>query len=343
MIIARIGSVRLAAVTLVMAACSSTTPVTTGIQPAPRNPDDVPGVILVANQQAGSATLIDLKTGNAIEIPVGTGPHETAMSNDGRTGAVTIYGMQPAGNQIALIDLKTAKVTKTLDLGNYRRPHGVTFLPGDKQLIATSEASQNVVVVDIATGALTPIPTNARGSHMLAIDAKASVLYTANVADGNISEIDLTKRAFVKTYPMNAAQTEGVAISADGRFVWVGSNQNHTVTVFDATTKTNVAVIQGVGMPYRVGVAPNGRFGVAMDPEGGFVHVIDATTYKVTKSIAMTGNPQGIYFTPDSRYGFVTLHSTNEAGMIDFVEGREMKRWAVGQGPDGISYTHVPR
>src|SRR5687768_2741103 len=74
------------------------------------------GVVLVANQQAATASLIDLKDGTALTIPVGDGPHETAISHDGRTGADSVYGTQPAGNRIAIIDLKTGTVTKHIDL-----------------------------------------------------------------------------------------------------------------------------------------------------------------------------------------------------------------------------------
>ena len=213
------------------------------------------GVVLVANQQAASASLIDLKDGSMIEIPVGNGPHETAISNDGRTGVVTVYGAQQAGNQLALIDLKTAKVIKLLDLGQYTRPHGAAFLPGDKQIVATSESTGNIVIVDIASGNVEAVPTKARGSHMLALSSDGSKLFTANIPDGSISEIDVAKKTYVGSNPIST-MTEGVAVSGDGRFVWVGSNNAMTVTVFDNTTKQKAATLTMPGAPYRIGVTP---------------------------------------------------------------------------------------
>jgi YVTN family beta-propeller protein len=302
--------------------------------------DNVRGRVLVANQQAASATLINLDGGVAKEIPVGTGPHEAAISHDGHTGAISIYGIQPAGNQIAIIDMDKGVVKKTLDLGSYRRPHGMRFLPGDKTLLATSEASSKVLVIDIASGAIDTIPSNARGSHMMAMNDAGTVLFTANVGSGSISEMDLKQHKLVGTYPI-AQQTEGISVSPDGRYVWVGSNTQGTVTVFDATTKAIAATITDMGHPYRLAVAPDNQFTLAANPDGDELNVIDTRTFAKIGSIPLSGAPEGIFISPDSRVAFVTLNKSNEVAMVDIAGRKELKRFAVGTGPDGVAYTPV--
>ena len=123
------------------------------------------GNLLVANQEDATASLIDLRTDATKVIPVGIGPHEAQISPSGRTGVVTIYGQQPAGNQLAVIDIATGTVTRTISLGQYTRPHGVLFFLGDEsRVVVTSEATQNVVLVNIATGTVEgAIPTGAQG------------------------------------------------------------------------------------------------------------------------------------------------------------------------------------
>ena len=90
------------------------------------------GNLLVANQEAASASLIDLRTDSMRFIAVGIGPHEAMISPSGRTGVVTIYGQRPAGNELAVIDIASGTVTRTISLGQYTRPHGVEFIPGDE-------------------------------------------------------------------------------------------------------------------------------------------------------------------------------------------------------------------
>ena len=97
------------------------------------------GHLLVANQEDASASLIDLRTDSMKLIPVGIGPHEAAISPSGRVGVVTIYGQRPPGNQLAIIDIAAGSVTRTIDLGEYTRPHGVVFIPGDEARVVVSE------------------------------------------------------------------------------------------------------------------------------------------------------------------------------------------------------------
>src|SRR4029450_3681577 len=91
------------------------------------------GHVLVANQQSASASLIDLATSTARVIPVGVGPHEAVIAPSGRVAVVTVYGVAGApGNELAVIDVPKGVVSRTISLGQYTRPHGAMFLPGDE-------------------------------------------------------------------------------------------------------------------------------------------------------------------------------------------------------------------
>src|SRR3954470_1788728 len=217
------------------------------------------GTVLVANQQSASATIIDLATRAETTLDVGVGPHEAAISPDGRWGVVTIYGTQTPGNTLAVIDLVAKKVTRTIDLGEYRRPHGAMFLPGSTTTVAvTSEASQNVVIVDISAGkVLSAIPTRHPGSHMLGITADGKHIFTSNVPWGGITELDLEGKNIVRDLAV-APMTESVAVAPDGATVWVGSNSAGTVSVVETKTWSVAATLSGLGMPYRIGISPNG-------------------------------------------------------------------------------------
>jgi DNA-binding beta-propeller fold protein YncE len=151
------------------------------------------GYVLVANQQSASASLIDLSSGTARVIAVGNGPHEAVISPSGRTGLVTIYGAGQPGNQLAVVDIKTAAVTRTISLDKYARPHGAMFMPGDEtRAVVTSESTQNIVMVNLAQGSIERvIPTGAAGSHMVAITADGSRAFTSDIGAGAVSEMDL--------------------------------------------------------------------------------------------------------------------------------------------------------
>ena len=179
---------------------------------APANPRS--GFVLVANQQSASASLIDLKDDSARVIAVGNGPHEAVIAPSGKVAVVTVYGIsgQP-GNQLAVVDVAKGVVTKTISLGQYTRPHGAMFLPGENRVAVTSETTQNLVLVNLSEGVVEgAVATTAAGSHMVAVTADGSRAFTANIGGGSVSEIDLTARKLVRTIEV-APRVEGIAVT----------------------------------------------------------------------------------------------------------------------------------
>ena len=301
------------------------------------------GTVLVANQQSASATIIDLATRAETTLDVGVGPHEAAISPDGRWGVVTIYGTQTPGNGLAVIDLAAKKAVRTIDLGEYRRPHGATFLPGSMTTVAvTSEASQNVVIVDIDAGkVLSAIPTHHPGSHMVGVTADGKHAFTSNVPWGGITELDLEGKRFVRDLNV-APQTEGIAVTPDGATVWVGSNSTGTVTIVETKGWTAAASLSGLGMPYRIGISPNGALAVICDPQQNSIHIADVSTRKIVGSVGSLSSPRGVFIAPDNRTAFVTFGGDNSVAVIDLVERTVKTKFPVGSSPDGVAYGRAP-
>ena len=85
-----------------------------------------PGVALVANQQSADVSIIDLATGATTRVAVGTGPHEAAISLDGKWGVATVYGAQVPGNQLAILDLAAKNAAFTYSTPDYQSENFVT-------------------------------------------------------------------------------------------------------------------------------------------------------------------------------------------------------------------------
>ena len=304
------------------------------------------GVVLVANQQSGSATIVDVATRATTTLEVGAGPHETVVSPDGKWGIVTIYGVggaNGAGNKIAVIDLPAKQVVRTIDLGAYTRPHGASFVPDHpSQVVVTSETTANIVLVDIVEGkVIAAMPTQHVGSHMLGVPADGKHVYTASIPYGGIAEIDLEKRAFVRDLQVSS-NTEGVAVSPDGGTVWVGSNNQGSVTVVDTKSWSVATTITGPTMPYRIGFSPNGNTAVFCDPQANKIWIADARTRKITGSVDGLGSPRGVKLATDNRTAYVT-HDTNNTKTTNKQEERKVN-WSVpvGSSPDGVWYGPKP-
>jgi len=302
------------------------------------------GFLLVANQQSANASLIDLRTDSARLIPVGEGPHEAVIAPSGKVGVVTIYGTQQPGNALAVIDIRSGAVTRTISLGEFTRPHGAVFLPGDEsRVVVTSEASQRLVLVSLTEGKVeAAIPTEAAGSHMVAITADGRRAFTANVGSGSVSEIDLEQKRFVRSIPI-APGVEGIAVTPDGAVVWAGSNTNGTVTLIDTRTGTATDTLTGFQLPYRMAISADGRTAIICDPQGNKVHVADVGQRKVLLSLDGLGSPRGVNITPDGKTAFVTLNGDRTVGIVDLESRKITRRIGVGASPDGVWYGPVPQ
>ncbi|MEP6999965.1 MAG: YncE family protein [bacterium] len=321
------------------------------------------GVLVVANQEGASATILEASTMKTLAtVTVGVGPHEAAVSPDGRWAIVTNYGNREVlGNTLSVIDLSapTLSVVRTIDLGEYHRPHGAAFIQDGRKIVVTSETSQRLVIVDFASGKVdTALATNAKGSHMVAVRRDGKRAWTANIGDGNVTEFDLEARRTVRSLPA-APQDEGIATTPGGILLWVGSNSDKTVTIIDTERGEKIATLTGFGAPYRVGISRTGHVAVVNDPVGNKIWLFEVGTNRELAKIDLSkettiarkdgtqpadgAGPEGITFDPIADIAYVTLHGTNQVVSVDLVTFKVLSVGSVGEGPDGIAFSPLVR
>jgi DNA-binding beta-propeller fold protein YncE len=122
-------------------------------------------LLLVGNKGEDTLSFVDLGTAKEVgRVPTGRMPHEIAISPDGKTAAVVSYG----GKSIDLVDVASRTKRRTIELGSNEGPHGLVWL-SDGRLIATTERSQSIVVVEPRTGGVVSIATGQPGTHMIAV------------------------------------------------------------------------------------------------------------------------------------------------------------------------------
>jgi DNA-binding beta-propeller fold protein YncE len=323
------------------------------------------GMLVVANQQGASATILDAATLRTIAtLPVGIGPHEVAISPDGRWAVVTNYGdREVQGNTLSVIDLALAApaVVRTIDLGTYHRPHGAVFVGGGTTLLVTSETSQRLLIVDVAAGRVdTALATNGRGSHMVVSRRDGRRAWTANITDSSVTEYDVDARRTLRTWHA-APANEGIAATPGGLELWVGSNTEHTVTVLDAVRGTALETLTGFGSTYRLGISRASGIAVVSDPVRNRIWLYDvasrsrraeldlSTVAGLPPAAAAAGaggapgesgaGPEGVAFDPIVDFAYVTLHGVNQVIAVDLGARKIVGHGAVGAGPDGIAFS----
>jgi YVTN family beta-propeller protein len=300
----------------------------------------VTGTIVVTNKAPFTATIIDVATGKALAtLPTGRGPHEIAMSSDGRVAVVTDYG-SGANPSLTVIDVPGMRVARTIALGQYRAPHGIVFLPGDSLVAVTSEQTSNVLLVHVNDGAVRKvIATGNAGSHMIGVTADGKTGYTGNMGSHTVSQLDLTTGAIVKVFPVPNTP-EAINVTPNGKEVWVGSNASGRVSVLDPATGTVKTAADSVSWPYRVLFTPDVATAVIPDMNRNDLRFVDRATHRELARISFPGaGPQGITITPDGRYIFLSLSKEARVAVIDARARKVIGYIPSGETPDGVVYT----
>ena len=298
------------------------------------------GTLVVTNKGANTASVIDVASRSIVAtIPTGNGPHEVAMSHDGRWAITTNYGAQQGGNSLTLIDVERASGMGTIDLGRYSRPHGVIFLPGDTLIAVTSEATRSVVLVRFPFGEIVrTISTQQDVSHMVTALTPGGRAWTSNIRSGTISELDILAGEFVRIVN-TPPQPEAIQITPDGSEVWVGSNQLGTVSVINATSGSIEATFEGFSFPYRIAFTADGNTAVVPDLRKNEIRIFDRRARQELATISTVGGgPEGVTIV-GNRFAYVSLSQRNEVAIIDLETHSVVGTLPTGSRPDGIGYS----
>ena len=304
------------------------------------------GLLLVANKGEHTLGLIDPVAGKMIAtVPEdGVTGHEVVASADGKFAYVPIYGNAGVGKPgtdgqlIRVIDLEKRAVVGTVDLEKGLRPHCAVIGPKNGLLYVTTEIENTVTVIDPQTlKVVGKIPTGQAESHMLAITSDGKRGYTANVAPGTVSVLDLAAKKVLAVIPV-CKNTQRISLSPDDRWVFTADQTQPRLAVIDTQTNGVRQWIEMPGIGYGSAPTPDGRWLVIALPQTNQVAVIDLTTMKVTHTLDVPKAPQEVLVRPDGAEAYVSCDASRQVAVIDTKTWTVKKLIAAGAGADGLAW-----
>jgi YVTN family beta-propeller protein len=169
---------------------------------------------------ANKLAVVDLPGGIVIQqISVGVAPWDVVLSRDGTTAYVSDWGGRlPLNGDLTATSAGTPVVI-------------------DDRGVAASGA---VSFVELTTGAETAQVATGLHPSALALALGGSVLYVANANSDTVTAIDTQARAVKETIPVRpdpsfpyGSATDGLALSSDGKNLFVASGGNNAVAVVE--------------------------------------------------------------------------------------------------------------
>lgn len=304
------------------------------------------GFLLVVNKADHTLSIVDPDLGRQVAVIAvgGTTGHEVAVSPDGQTAWVPIYGNsgvgQPGsdGRNVSVIDLKSRTRIADIDLGEPSRPHCAVFSPKNGRLYVTAELTRSIKVIEPTTRAVVAsIPTGAPESHMLAISSDGRHAYTSNVGTGTISAIDLRRRKVLSVIPV-AKAAQRIAISVDNRRVFTADQTTPELAVIDSRTNTVRTRVPLPDVGFGMTPTHDGRRLLIAHPSSRAVSILDLRSMKIAAVIRVPPDPQEILVRPDDGVAYVSCDQSKQVAAIDLSSRKVEKLIDVGAGADGLAW-----
>lgn len=297
------------------------------------------GLLLVLNKSANTMAFVDPESLQVLgTVPTGQGPHEVAVDASGRIAYVANYGTAAEpGSTLSVIDIPSRKVTSTIDLGAFRRPHGIVIAP-DGNLWVTCEGSEAVVVVDPKQGKVVRSHrTGQQVTHMIAMTPDGRRAFTANIGSDTVSMIEAETGTV--THVGTGDGPEGIDLSPDRKEIWVAHRGDGGLSILDATSGKLLQSIPKVGeMPIRVKFTPDGRRVLISCARGGEVAVYDAASRSEVARIKTGEVPVGLLIPPGGGRAFVANTMADRVTVLDLKSYEVVGTIAPGREPDGLAW-----
>jgi YVTN family beta-propeller protein len=305
--------------------------------------------LIVVNQGNATVSLVDPKTFTVTaqieEKQAGKiHAHEAAVSPDGKTAYVPVYGDTGIGvagidgHNLLFIDLPTRTITGSLNFGHGVRPHQAVVDPNTGLLYVTTEKDKSIAVIDPkARAILGSVPTGAENSHMMVLSHDGRFGYTANVKPGSVSVLDMTERKTLAVIPI-ADVVQRIAISSDDKLVFTSDNTKPRLAVIETATRSFRDWIDLPGLGYGAAATKDGRWLLIAIPSTNAVGVIDLTTMKVARTISVGNAPQEILIQPDGRLAYVSCAGSGFVTAIDLATWTAVRDIPTAAGADGLAW-----
>lgn len=280
-----------------------------------------------ANYEPGEVSVIDTRTHTVVAtIPVGPSPWSVAISPDGRR--VYVGSVSAAGSGVSAIDARTNRVVQT-GLVGYVPSAMVVSRDGTRLYVADGPAIHEVnaqtlsVLRSVATGQnVTRMVMSTEGSVLFVtmgeglsvillrtlelggrlqsifnrsvavLDPANGTLYAA--ADGYLRAIRLLDYRFRWAIQIPGLHAESVALSPDGRRLYIGDGEKGQVVVVDLVARRLLKPLRTTAQIRGLSLTPDGSALYVLLPVRDRVTVFDTATGKVLAKIPVANYPRAV-------------------------------------------------
>jgi len=160
--------------------------------------------------------------------------------------------------------------------------------------------------------------------------------YVANYFDNTITPVDPRTHAFGVPISVGANPRD-LALSPDGRQIYVSDQGGQAVSVVDAGSGSVTATVALAGSPWGIGVTPDGKTIWVSLTSVNMVQPIDATTLLAGKPVPVGDEPGGLAIAPNGAMLLVADLRSNDVTPVDLQTKTAGEPIPVGAHPRSVA------
>ncbi|MFH0980510.1 MAG: multiheme c-type cytochrome [Planctomycetota bacterium] len=221
----------------------------------------------------------------------------------------------------------------------YKTPLNLALSPDGKELYVACEASNTVVVVEVATRQrVAEIETGGQPTDVT-FSPDGARAYVTHRLDDSLAVVDTRTRRVLRTIPVGD-EPHGVLTDPSGKLVYILNTTAGSVSVIDTDHETEVKRLEASRGPWSLALSPDGKHLAATNTRSRFVPfrtpslsevtVIDTERVAVANRVVLPSANlvQGIAWHPSGEFALVTLMRTkNLVPMTRLLQG-----WTITNG-----------
>ncbi len=299
---------------------------------------------VIGEKLSGSIGFYDANFNRIGDVKVGTHPHEIVLTPDGKTLYVADNGVMwmtetaPGDNTVSIVDIASMKRTATINLGQFRRPHGIAYDASTNRVYVTTEKPSRLLALDPKSlKVVRTYDVKGQAPHIVKLGPKREWAYVSNTDTGTLAAIKLSSGEVISM--PSGERPQGQAMSPDGRTIFVANSGGNSISIFDLEQKKNVGSIATKGKaPVRLVVSKDGKTLIYALQEGRTVGFADITTRKELAEIPLNGRPVSMSLSLDGKLAYCSVQEEDEVYVISVADRKVVRvvHLPKGTGPDPV-------
>ena len=229
-------------------------------------------------------------------IPLTGTPNQCASTPDGHYVDVPIRD----GNSVDIVDIEQKKVVKVLPV---HVPHNGYDANDNQRIYVSSMGDHEIDLIDLQKmDYIAKIPVGGIPRPYVVSDDEKTIYSALTDFHGfviaSIPERKVIERVALPPAPPAACvlephtPTHGLALTPDGRELWVTSLGDSGVYVYDVTTKKISSEIPTGKCPNWITVTPDGRYVAVSNSDSDDCSIIDETTRREVARVKVGKSPK---------------------------------------------------